>query len=187
MAGISVRWNTAWVWLAVALAIVGLVTAITAKHGASSQPMSTANPGPDGALAAYRWLGAIGYHSENLTALNLSQLPPDSSTVFFLQGQPELGTGASDQLAAWLRRGGIVVAAPGAGVSRLMARFGLRPPSLLPRPSASWRPSWAARRRLGLMRPAMSPYEPRRVSRFWPHGSARCCRRYWWAKASCGC
>jgi hypothetical protein len=125
MAGISARWNTAWVWLAVALAIVGLVTAITAKHGASSQPMSTANPRPDGALAAYRWLDAIGYRSENLTALNLSQLPSDSSTIFFLQGQPELGAGASDQLAAWLRRGGIIVAAPGAGVSRLRARFGL--------------------------------------------------------------
>lgn len=119
------RWNSAWVWLAGALLVVAAITVVTAKHGSSDQQLSTSNPRSDGALAAYRWLDAIGYRTSNMGSLDLSQLPPGSSTIFFLQSQPEVSASDTHRLSAWMDGGGTVVAAPGAGLSRLLTHAGL--------------------------------------------------------------
>lgn len=114
-----------WLLLAFGLLIVGLITGLTAAGPTSRRlPLSTSSPQQNGALAAYRWLNALGYRVENVQSLEPALLAPKRTTLLFLQPQRRLGRSRVIRLLHWIRRGGRVVATTTFSSRWLLARVG---------------------------------------------------------------
>ena len=120
-----IRFKSAWVWLITASLAVALITALTVGRHVDEQPLSSSSSLPDGTLAAYKWLGSIGYHPSRHVSFDLSNTPPGTTTIFLLQSDPNVGSQDVRRLERWVQNGGILVVSPFAGLTGLMHRLGL--------------------------------------------------------------
>ncbi len=120
------RISSDWLWLVAALGVIGVVTTVEARGSATNRtPLSVANPLPNGALGAYRWLTDLGYHTQRVSSLQLSAFDPRTTTLFFLTESAPIPESEAPQLFQWIRRGGRVVVSAGKTSSRVLRTVGI--------------------------------------------------------------
>ena len=118
---------------------------------------SSHSSGPDGALALYRWLAALGYKVERLQYQTFAP-DPAADLLIVLAPRERFSREEAAEVAAWVEEGGVLLVAEGrAGAfgdaAPLLAAFGSTPGSASASPPSSTRPTGSGT----AMRPSTPP------------------------------
>lgn len=109
---ITRRVGPEWLLLIFGLVIVSVITELsTIKPASNYAALSSNSSRPSGALAAYDWLHSLGYRVANVSSLDLSRTSAANTTLLLIQPQRQLADNETRHLIAWVRAGGVVVAA----------------------------------------------------------------------------
>lgn len=95
-----------WLWLAMLLLAVAVLTVISSTSGGSSAPLSLDSPLPNGTLALQLWLSRIGY---TVQRQNSYAVPSRDTTLLVLAPGREPSRTEVAALQQWTRTGGRLV------------------------------------------------------------------------------
>lgn len=124
-----------WVWLVLALTIVGVVQVVSGEKKQPPPPLDPSSARPNGALALNLWLRRVGYRVQAAASPSLTGASwRAQDTLVLLAPEADPTIAARRSLSEWVRRGGRLVIIPdGSATTGLLSTFGF---SVISAPSA---------------------------------------------------
>lgn len=114
-----------WIWLAIALLIVGVLQVVSSVTSEPPALLDPASASPNGALALKLWLQRIGYdvHVARAPSLPISRIK-SRSTLMLLEPQSNPRPDQLRALTGWVRAGGrLVIIADSAAAPGILSNF----------------------------------------------------------------